>query len=122
MTELIDYFDRVRERTMRVVACIPPDKFDWTYKSGKFTLGDLMRHLAAAERWMFAENSMQRPSSYPGHGAELASDYPSAVDYMRRMHDESMSMFRLLTAEQLEARCTTPGGAQLPVRKWLRSM
>ena len=23
---MLDYFDRVRERTMRVVACVPPDR------------------------------------------------------------------------------------------------
>lgn len=122
MSELVDYFERVRERTMRVVKCIPPDRVDWTYRDGKFTLGDLMRHLAAIERWMFAENAMLRPSSYPGHAAELADGYDAALDYMRRMHDESMAIFRSLTEEQLDARCMTPGGAQLTVRKWLRSM
>lgn len=122
MTELIDYIDRVRQRTMRVVACIPPDKVDWSYREGKFTFGDLMRHLGAIERWMFAENSMLRPSTYPGHGRELASSYDAAVDYMQRMHDESMSIFRSLSQEQLDARCVTPGGAEIKVSKWLRSM
>ena len=32
MTDFAYYFDRVRERTMRVIACIPPDKIEWTYK------------------------------------------------------------------------------------------
>jgi len=122
VTELIDYIERVRYRTMRVVACIPPDKMVWSYAEGKFTLGDLMRHLAAIERWMFAENAQLRPSTYPGHGRELASSYEAAVDYMNRMHDESMEIFRSLTPEQLEARCTTPGGAEIKVAKWLRSM
>src|SRR5205809_174954 len=98
---------------MRVVACIPPDKMDWSYAEGKFTLGDLMRHLAAIERWMFAENAQLRPSTYPGHGRELASSYEAAVDYMNRMHDESMEIFRSLTPKQLEARCMTPGGAEI---------
>ena len=34
----LDYFDRVRERTMRVVACIPPEKIEWRAAEGKFTL------------------------------------------------------------------------------------
>jgi hypothetical protein len=25
----LDYFNKIRERTMRVVACIPPDKIEW---------------------------------------------------------------------------------------------
>ena len=117
--ELIDYFDRVRQRTMRVIACVPPDRIDWTYAEGKFTLGDLMRHLASIERWMFAENALLRPSRYPGHGKELADGYAAIVDFMRRMHEESMAIFR---AADLEAMCMTPGGAELRVGKWLRAM
>jgi uncharacterized damage-inducible protein DinB len=120
--ELIDYAARVRERTMRVVACVPPDKVDWTYKAGKFTVGDLMRHIASVERWMFAENAMRRPSIYPGHGRELAADYDAIVDYMKRMHDEATAIFRSLTEADLEAKCMTPGGAELRVGKWLRLM
>ncbi len=117
--ELIDYFERIRQRTMRVVACIPPDRVEWTYKEGKFTFGDLMRHLAAIERWMFAENARRQPSRYPGHGRELADGYDAIVDYMRRMHEESMDIFR---SADLEATTETPGGASLRVGKWLRAM
>ena len=35
--EFLHYFDQVRERTMRVIRCIPPDKFDWTCRPGAFT-------------------------------------------------------------------------------------
>lgn len=107
---------------MRVVACVPPEKIEWTYREGKFTFGDMMRHLAALERWMFAENAQRRPSRYPGHGRELADGYDAVVDYMRRTHEEAMVIFRSLTDEDLEAKCTTPGGSDLRVGKWLRSM
>jgi len=117
--DLVRYFDRVRERTMRVVAAVPPDKVDWTYRDGKFTLGDLMRHLASIERWMFAENAAGRPSIYPGHGRELADGYEAIVDYMQRMHAESMPIF---SSADLSASCVTPGGASLTVGKWIRSM
>ena len=119
MSDLIRYFDRVRERTMRVVACIPPERIDWAYKEGKFTVGDLMRHIASIERWMFAENAQQRPSRYPGHGKELADGYENVVAYMHRMHEESMPLF---ASANLEAKCVTPGGAELKVVKWIRSM
>src|SRR5688572_20437566 len=120
--ELVSYIDRIRERTMRVVGCIPPERVDWTYKEGKFTFGDLMRHLASIERWMFAENSQRRKSIYPGHGRELADGYDGIIDYMRRMHDESMAIFRSLTDADLEQKCMTPGGVELRIGKWLRSM
>src|SRR5208282_3405847 len=57
----LHYWGNVRERTMRVARCIPPDKIDWTYADGKFTLGDILRHLAVAERYMWAENVQCRP-------------------------------------------------------------
>src|SRR6185369_15304999 len=72
------YLGKVRERTQRVVDRIPDTAVDWTYREGKFTLGDLVRHLAAIERYMFAENVQGRPSCYPGHGRELA-DGPEAL-------------------------------------------
>ena len=34
VADFVNYFDRVRERTMRVVACVPPDRVEWTYKAG----------------------------------------------------------------------------------------
>ena len=125
MTEtdsLVTYYRRVRERTMRVVACIPPDKIDWTYREGKFTFGDLMRHLAAIERWMFAENVSGRPSRYPGHDESLAGGPEALIAFHDRMHAEAMAVLAALTPEQLVARCETPGGASLPAWKWLRSM
>jgi uncharacterized damage-inducible protein DinB len=122
VAEFVSWFDRIRERTMRVVACVPPDRIDWTYKEGKFTFGDLMRHLASIERWMFAENAKGRPSRYPGHGRELAGSYDDIVAFMKRMHGESMDIFRSLTDADLEAKCMTPGGAELRIGKWLRSM
>jgi uncharacterized damage-inducible protein DinB len=120
--DLFDYFDKVRERTMRVVACVPPDRVDWTFRDGKFTLGDLMRHLGSAERWMFAENAQRKPSRYPGHGKELADRYDEIVSYMRAMHGEAMDIFRGLGEDDLDAKCVTPGGAEITVWKWMRLM
>lgn len=122
VADFVSYFDRIRERTMRVVACIPPEKVDWTYKDGKFTFGDLMRHLASIERWMFAENAQRKPSAYPGHGRELADGYEATVEFMKRMHGESMAIFRSLTDADFESKCMTPGGVELRVGKWLRAM
>lgn len=118
----LDYFSKVRERTTRVARCIPRDRIDWTYAEGKFTFGDVLRHLGAIERQMFAENVQHRPSCYGGHGRELADGYDAVFDYLDRMHEESMAIFAQLTRADLQSRCMTPGGASIPVWKWLRSM
>jgi uncharacterized damage-inducible protein DinB len=118
----LDYYEKVRGRTMRVARCIPPEKLDWTYAEGKFTLADLLRHLAAAERFMFAENVRLRESLYPGHGKELADGHDEILAYMSRLHGEAMDIFAALTDQDLQRKCATPNGTQITVWKWLRSM
>jgi uncharacterized damage-inducible protein DinB len=118
----LGYFKNVRERTRRVVERIPPESIDWTYQEGKFSLGDLVRHLAAIERFMFAENVTHRPSSYPGHGRDLADGHEAVMRYFHEKNEESFALIASLTDDDLVAKCMTPGGASMPVWKWLRAM
>jgi len=98
----LHYFGTVRERTMRVARAIPPDKIEWTYAPGKFTLGDILRHLAVTERYMWAENVQCQPSRYTTHGIELAEGYETVMAFMERLHSESMEVFARLTEEDLQ--------------------
>lgn len=118
----LDYYEKIRGRTLRVARLIPPEKIEWTYLEGKFTLGDLLRHLAAIERYMFAENAQLKPSRYPGHGRELADGHAEVLNYMSRLHEESMEIFRRLSDEDLQRKCLTPNGTPITVWKWLRAM
>jgi uncharacterized damage-inducible protein DinB len=122
VTSFLEYFEKIRERSLRVIRCIPPEKIDWTYREGKFTFADLIRHLAAIERYMYAENVQLKPSRYPGYGKELADGYDGVLAFMNRMHAESMEIFRALTDEDLRKRCVTPGGTSITIWKWLRAM
>jgi uncharacterized damage-inducible protein DinB len=119
---ILPYFENIRARTLRVVALIPRDRIDWTHRAGAFTLGDIVRHLAATERWMFAENVRGRPSRYPGHGRELADGFDAVLAYFGRMHEESMLIFRELTLEELRTPVETPAGKPIVAWKWLRAM
>lgn len=118
----LQYFRNVRERTMRVARCIAPEKIDWTYAPGKFTLGDLLRHLAVAERWIWAETLNGRPSAYTTHGKELADTYEDIIAFMERLHAESLEIFAKLSDEELLRKCKTPDGAEITKWKWLRLM
>lgn len=118
----LDYYGRLRGRTRRVVARIPPERAEWAPAEGAFTFADILRHLAAIERWMFAENACGRPSRYPGHGRELADGWDAVVAFLERTHAETLELLRPLTPDDLAGRCETPGGARLPVWKWLRAM
>jgi uncharacterized damage-inducible protein DinB len=118
----LQYFKNVRERTMRVARCIPPDKVDWGYAPGKFTLGDLLRHIAVAERFMWAETLQGHTSRYATHGKELADGYDEVMAFMEKKHAESMEIFAKLSDEELQSKCKTPDGAEITKWKWLRLM
>jgi uncharacterized damage-inducible protein DinB len=117
-----EYWDKVRKRTRRVAVLIPAEQLEWTPAPGKWSMGDLVRHLAGIERDMYAENVQGRPSRYPGHGPELAGGLEAVLAYSDRKHAESLAIFRALTPAQLEAKCTTPAGTPITTKKWLRAM
>jgi uncharacterized damage-inducible protein DinB len=116
----LDYFGKVHHRTMRVVRCIPPDKVDWSFRQGKFTLGDLARHIATANRYIFTETLQGKPSRYAGCGRELAPGYDEIISLMETLHGESSEIISRLT--DLNGQCKTPDGASIKVWKWVRAM
>jgi uncharacterized damage-inducible protein DinB len=118
----LDYFTKIRERTMRAVACIPPDKIEWQAAAGKFTLGDLARHIAATERNVFAECACGGRNRYAGCGRDLAEGRDEVVQFMERMHSESMNMLAQLSNDQLQQKCQSANGTPMTTWKLLRSM
>ena len=116
------YYGSVRGRTLRVIERIPREQIDWTYRDEKFSFADLIRHLGAAERYMFTENALGRPSAYPGHGRNLADGYDTVFAFFERMHTESVDLLRTLSPADLQRKCVTPAGVEVTVWKWLRAM
>jgi len=118
----LKYYESVRNRTTRVIERIPPELIDWTPKAGFFTFGDVVRHIAAIERYMFAENATGKWSRYPGCGRELADGYENVKTFFAEKHRETIDMLRGLTAEDLARDSVTPAGTKLATWKWLRAM
>jgi uncharacterized damage-inducible protein DinB len=118
----LDYYEKIRQRTLRVIRCIPPDKVDWSPQPGKFTLADLIRHIAAVERFMYAENVQGKPSRYAGHGQNLAKGPDEVLKFLEQTHQESMQIFSSLTDEDMGKKCTNPDGTSITIWKWLRAM
>jgi uncharacterized damage-inducible protein DinB len=121
VTAFLDYFERVRERTLRLINVIPEEAMDRSYKPGKFTIADMIRHIAATERYMYAENVAGRQSSYHGCGKDLADGRDAVMAYMNEMHRQSVEIFRTLDNDALQSKCPTPGG-EMTTWKWLRAM
>lgn len=118
----LEYYDKIRGRTNAVVQCIPREHLEWTVAEGRFTCGDIVRHLASIERYMYAENAVGRPSRYPGHGRQLAEGLDAVMSYFSQMHEESVAILARLTPDDLARRCVTPAGARITTWKWLRAM
>lgn len=118
----LEYWESVRGRTRRVVQAIPPSQMRWTYMPGRFSLGDIVRHLATIERYMYAETVQGKPSSYPGYSIALQKEGESPLEFMDRLHAESVEIFKGLTDEDLTKKCVTPAGTSITIWKWLRAM
>ena len=112
----------MRRRTRAVAACVPESRLEWSLGEGRFSPGDLVRHIAAAERWMWGENVRGLPSRYPGHGIDLAEGKTAVLAYLDSMQDETAQIIGGLTSDQLESKVETVGGVEIRAWKWLRLM
>ncbi|RIV42448.1 DinB family protein [Flagellimonas pelagia] len=118
----LDYYGKIRERTNRLIAVIPPEYMDWAYRPGKFTIADQIRHIAAIERYMFAETILGKPCSYSGCGKELADGYNEIIGYFNEKHEEALAILKKLSNDDLQRKCLTPANTRITVWKWLRAM
>lgn len=125
ITELdtfLSYLDSTHARTVRVIKCIPGRLLDWAPGPEKFSFGDIVRHLATIERYMYAENAHGRPSRYPGHDRALAAGHASTFAFYESLHAESRALFAQLDQAALERKTLTPAGTPITTWKWLRAM
>lgn len=120
--QFLEYWGSVRGRTRRVVECIPPEHLEWAHRPGAFTVGDLVRHLAAIERHMYGETIAGRPSRYAGCGRDLADGYDAVIEYFDRLDAETRAIIGSLSDADLQGKCETPAGTPITTWKWLRAM
>jgi uncharacterized damage-inducible protein DinB len=118
----LSYYDRVRETTNRTIQAIPSDKMDWTYMPGKFTFADLVRHIAAIERNLFAESVSGNPICYTGCGKELADGYENVIAYYNEMHQQSMQIFNSLNDRDLKRKIISLNGKETEIGSMLKAL
>lgn len=118
----LSYYEKVRETTQSIINVIPPDQINWTYKAGKYTIGDLVRHIAAIERNLFAELILGNPVSYVGCAKELATNHEDILSYFHQAHTESMAIFGTLKDSDLYRKIKTVSGTQTSIANFLRAL
>lgn len=122
LSTFLDYLSSVHGRTRKVILCVPPADLEWAPAPNRFSFGDIIRHLAGIERFMYGETAQGRKSRYSGHGRDLADGWDRVIAYYDRLHEESRRIFSTLDPAALAGRCTTPAGTPITTWKWLRAM
>lgn len=122
MESFLAYYEKTRQVTSKVVQVIPSDQMDWSYMPGKFTLGDLVRHIAAIEKNVFAEVAIGKNPNYKGCGKELADGYENIVSYFNEMHHQSVEIFKSIPNESLNQKIKSLDGREIELGNFLRAM
>ncbi|TSE05272.1 DinB family protein [Aquimarina algiphila] len=118
----LKYYSRIKGRTKALFEYIPEDKIEWTIKEGKFTIGDIIRHLALTERFMYLENIQLKPSLYTGCGEDFAKGYQNTINLYTELNIASNKIISELDRKSLQQKCETPGGHKITIWKLLRAM
>jgi uncharacterized damage-inducible protein DinB len=117
----IGYFQSVRRRTLGYCRCVPPEQVDWTPRAGGLSLGDLIRHLAAAEQ-MFVGVAVADRWAYPGHDRQLGATRDAALAYLEASHTSAVAALGALPDADLKAERAALDGRTLPVWRILMLM
>ncbi len=117
----IQYFERVRARTMAFVDAIPPARMDWSPRAGEYTCGDLVRHLASVET-MDVEAALGNGWRYPGHERALGESHAAARVYLQESHGRMMERLQTLPDAGLTTRRGDLEGRPVAVWRILMAM
>jgi len=118
----LSFLQSVRKRTRAIATVVPCEQLEWRPQPDAMSAGDLIRHIAGTERWMYVENVHGRPSRYPGHGVDLAAGRDAVLAYLDDLHQQSCQELAGISPEQLQTTCRTVAGSEVPVWLLLRVM
>jgi uncharacterized damage-inducible protein DinB len=120
--DFISYLEKTRTVTNKVIQAIPASNLDWTYMPGKFSIADLIRHIAAIERNVFAEVIINGKPNYKGCGKDIADGYENVIAYFNKMHIQSVEIFSNIPDEALKRKIKSLDGKEIEVATFLRAL
>ena len=97
--EFVRYFRRVRRRTWLVVDRVRPDLLDWVPRAGEFSCGDIIRHLAGAERFFVTKVLEDRWTDDLDPGPAL--DHEATRARLREVHHAEMGRLETMPDARL---------------------
>jgi uncharacterized damage-inducible protein DinB len=118
--EFVAYFDGIRRRTWAAVDRVEPALLDWRPRAGEFTCGEIIRHLAGAERFFVTKVVEDRWTSDldPGPTRDLAATRAGLI----AVHEIEMARLRAMADEQLQRRLSDLDGGSVRAWRFLMAM
>jgi uncharacterized damage-inducible protein DinB len=117
----ISYFQAIRRRTLTYLRVLPPDQLGWSPRAGEFSCGELVQHLAAAER-MFVGAAVDGRWQYAGHDYDPQHSLDTLIANLEAGHVAAIARLRGLPDEQLLAARPTLEGPNTKVWRLLMAL
>lgn len=112
------YFEGVRRRTLNYVQTIPPTKVDWSPAEGRFSCGDLVRHLAATEL-TYVGVVVDGHWRYQGHApTDQTRTLEDIITHLNTAHEIAMAKLKTLPDSELNAPRPAPDAKDYPIKAW----
>lgn len=113
-----NYFEGIRRRTLNYARVIPPEQIDWSPAEGRFSCGDLLRHLAATEE-TYVGLVVAGNWVYRGHAkSEDNSTLDEIVALIKQKHETAMARLKSLDDNELNELRPSPVPDARPVKMW----
>jgi uncharacterized damage-inducible protein DinB len=116
----VRYFESVRRRTWTTVDRITPETLDWAPRSGEFTCGEIIRHLAGAERFFVTRVVEDRWTDNLEPGPVL--DYAATRARLETAHNEEVPRLLALPDHRLHESTKDLDGGDVKVWRFLMAM
>lgn len=111
------YFESIRRRTLNYIRTIPPEQIDWSPAEGRFSCGDLVRHLAATEE-TYVGVAVDSKWVYRGHAKGEHNTLDEVIALMNQTHEAAMAHLKTLSDSELNELRPSPVPDARPVKMW----
>lgn len=119
--ELIANFEGVRKRTLKYLNALPEELMDWRPGEGKFSIGDIIRHLGSAEI-MFYHAIKNNEWKYNGHDSSKGKTKQEAIGYLQTCHLSVIEGLHQLNVDQFKAKVKNHLGYEVSAWRIMMAM
>lgn len=120
VAEFARYFEGVRRRTWAAVDRVGPELLDWAPRAGEMTCGEIVRHVAGAERFFVTKVVEDRFTGDLDPGGAL--DHAATRARLEAVHREQMARLAGLPDAALRAPRRDLDGGSVKAWRFLMAM